>query len=484
MWFGLYVLIRPVDRKEFEGRTFPHAYDVLVYQEGGHVYAKDRNGNVICVDSPTACIQEAVNYLSQFGGGKVHIRSGNYNVYNTINIDVNNITIYGDGLNTVINDYVNNGNLFYISGWWFSVSDLKIHVKTNKTTGDEFNVSGQYGRFSNIYVEMGGLGFNGFYFTSAWSIYLSDIRIYNVTVNNNGIVISNSSDIFISRTTIYNFGNNVGNGTGILIMSTQGVWMTDIDIVSMATGISIVPPSGATAEWIFMKSVATDSCSGTGLYIGGGGSVYGIVGIDIWSSTNNMGIDIENGNGILLIGVRTLNNKTYGIVVNSQYVSIVGALVVGNSRASLGTYEGIKVTASYVTIMNSIIADGIMGFVAQQSLGINIPTPVDYVNIISNIIVGNVNGQLGGLNNLGPNSKVKYNVGAPTSTSGQTTIPTNATSVTVSHGLICAPSKVLVTPLAQPSGSIWVSDITSTQFTINISTAPTANLPIAWYAEC
>ena len=460
----------------------PHPYDVMVYTEGGHYYAKDARGNLICVDSPTACIQESINYLSS--GGKIYIRSGSYNIYNVVNINANNISIYGDGFATVINDYVSNNHLFNISGWYFDISRLKVQIATNKTTGNEFNVTGQYGRFNDIYVEMGGLGFNGFYFSSAWSIYLSNIRIYNIPKDNNGIVIYNSSDIFISKATIYNFENNVGNGTGIVILSTQGVWMTDIDIVSLLTGISISPPSGDTAEWIFMKSVATDSCSGTGLYIGGGGSVYGIVGVDIWSASNNTGIDIENGNGILLIGVRTLNNKTYGMVINSQYVSVVDALVVGNSRASTGTYEGIKITASYVTIMNSIIADGIMGFTAQQSLGINIPTAVDYVNIISNIIVGNVNGQLGGLNNLGPNSRVKYNIGASTTASGQATIPANATSVTVNHGLICAPTKVLVTPLAQPSGSIWVSGITSTQFTINISTAPASNLPVAWYAEC
>jgi hypothetical protein len=457
-------------------------YDVMVYTEGGHYYARDSRRNLICIDSTTACIQEAVNYLQN--GGKIHIKSGVYNVYNTININVNNISIYGDGFATVINDYVNNGHLFNISGWYFDISEIKVQIATNKTTGNEFNVSGQYGRFSNIYIEMAGLGFNGFYFNSTWSIYLSDIRIYNIPVNNNGIVISNSSDIYISRLTIYNFGNNAGNGTGIVVLSTQGLWLTDIDIVSLATGISIAPPSGSIAEWIFMKSIAMDSCSGTGLYIGGSGSVYGIVGIDVWSSSNNTGIDIENGNGILIAGARTLNNKTYGIVVNSQYVSIVDALVVGNSRASKGTYEGIKVTASYVTIMNSIVADGIMGFAAQQSLGINIPTTADYVNIISNIITGNVNGQIGGLNNLGPNSKVKYNAGAPTTSSGQATIPSGSTSVTVNHGLICTPTLVNVTPLAQPSGSIWVSGITSTQFVINISTAPSANLPIAWYAEC
>jgi len=70
------------------------------------------------------------------------------------------------------------------------------------------------------------------------------------------------------------------------------------------------------------------------------------------------------------------------------------------------------------------------------------------------------------------------------SSRGVATIASGATSVTVNHGLVCTPSRVLITPLGQPSGSLWVSNITSTSFTINISSAPSANLPVAWLAEC
>jgi hypothetical protein len=70
------------------------------------------------------------------------------------------------------------------------------------------------------------------------------------------------------------------------------------------------------------------------------------------------------------------------------------------------------------------------------------------------------------------------------SSKGVATIASGATSVTVNHGLVCTPSRVLITPLDQPSGNLWVSNITSTSFTINISSAPSSNLPVAWIAEC
>jgi len=63
------------------------------------------------------------------------------------------------------------------------------------------------------------------------------------------------------------------------------------------------------------------------------------------------------------------------------------------------------------------------------------------------------------------------------------TLPTGSTSVTVSHGLARAPSKVLITPLGQPPGKLWVENITDTSFDIVTDTAPSTDLKIAWYAE-
>ena len=78
------MLIQPVDRKEFEERVFPHPYSVIVYTENGHYYARDSKGNLICVDSDTACLQEAVDYVA--GGGAVRIVRGTYNISKSVNI--------------------------------------------------------------------------------------------------------------------------------------------------------------------------------------------------------------------------------------------------------------------------------------------------------------------------------------------------------------------------------------------------------------
>jgi len=62
--------------------TYRHQdYDVMVFTENGHYYAMTDTGNVFCIDSPTACIQEAINYvINNKTSGVVFIRSGTYTV--------------------------------------------------------------------------------------------------------------------------------------------------------------------------------------------------------------------------------------------------------------------------------------------------------------------------------------------------------------------------------------------------------------------
>jgi hypothetical protein len=62
----------------------PNAYDAMVFMETGangvHYYAMDSVGHVFCIDSPTSCIQEAINYLTNQGGGVIFVRNGTYTI--------------------------------------------------------------------------------------------------------------------------------------------------------------------------------------------------------------------------------------------------------------------------------------------------------------------------------------------------------------------------------------------------------------------
>jgi hypothetical protein len=66
---------------------------------------------------------------------------------------------------------------------------------------------------------------------------------------------------------------------------------------------------------------------------------------------------------------------------------------------------------------------------------------------------------------------------------GVASIKAGTLSTTIYHSLRKTPTIVLVTPLAQPPGRLWVENITSSSFTVSTDVAPTTDLPFAWYAE-
>jgi hypothetical protein len=120
----------------------PHPYDVIVYTENNNYYAKDSRGNLVCVDSPTACLQEAINYIYATGGGKVFVRKGVYYPNSTVQLpDGINIIIEGEGANTVFK-YTNQFNLFQhspTSPTWTSIIMLR-NFKIDRTGSGTNNV--------------------------------------------------------------------------------------------------------------------------------------------------------------------------------------------------------------------------------------------------------------------------------------------------------------------------------------------------------
>jgi hypothetical protein len=92
------------------------------------------------------------------------------------------------------------------------------------------------------------------------------------------------------------------------------------------------------------------------------------------------------------------------------------------------------------------------------------------------------------LPNIAPGSAFligRQSTGLATVNSGTATIPNGNTSVAVTHGLWTAPSlsDIAVTPGSVP-GSLWVSNIDQTQFTVNCSTNPgPSGLVFGWKAD-
>lgn len=63
---------------------------------------------------------------------------------------------------------------------------------------------------------------------------------------------------------------------------------------------------------------------------------------------------------------------------------------------------------------------------------------------------------------------------------GSATITAGNTFVDVTHSLNKATNRVIVTPIADPGGRVWVSNKTANAMRINISAAAGGNIPFDW----
>jgi hypothetical protein len=431
-------------------------YDVVVFTENGHYYAKDLKGNIICVDSPTACIQEAINYLNN--NGTIYIKSGVYNIYNTIYIEQHNnkITIAGSGRSTILKSY-KTGDPPYM---------LRLNLAKGVTIRD-LAVDGNGIPYDQIRESL--LSFN-----TPTDLKLINLECFNT---NTGACI----DIGFARK-VY----------------MEGLYIHDNGSVKMSDAIHV----GFSSEVFLYNSILENN--------------------------TDAGIAFDNCEDVIVANSFLFYNRQASIFVwgadNRRYATlrtlIVGNHIVGHTGIWIGKYSGVETDPEGVNIVGNYIRDVDIGIridagsiikitgnvlrtVFSNATAIKIDSGFA-IDISNNLITNFLTGILSNSNSVYIRRNMFINVQNPISGSyatvddnmsmlgpsvlnrntGQATIPAGATSVTVNHGLICTPTKVLITPLAQPPGYVWVSNITSSQFTINTSTSPTTDLPVAWYAEC
>jgi hypothetical protein len=219
------------------------------------------------------------------------------------------------------------------------------------------------------------------------------------------------------------------------------------------------------------------------------------------------GITVENCQECVLRMPRAALNGGYGMGIGScQRCTFTDGLVNGNRGhgISMGTAPGASFGCRGVSIIGFHIFDNASGGIIVYSTSANNYTTDIFVDDCilfnngantgwanihayapSKITVGKAICRGGSGIPLGENVTVVGNVFSDAGlakNAGAATITAGQTSTTVNHGLLKAPSKVLVTPTAN-LGAVWVENITSTSFTIRCSTAPAAVTTVYWYAE-
>jgi hypothetical protein len=226
------------------------------------------------VTDDTAAIQSAINS----GYGKaVYIPAGTYLVTSTINISGSNITIYGDGYNSIINRTGNYGNTFYFhSGSSQVLLDIgfhKLQIRSQglTTTGAHVFIDGvSRMNISEIYIRDGFIGFqfNGLTAANISKIYLVFTNLYGgsttgrkyMSFSNASLATKKSSgDVFV---TDFNLRGNTDNQItqyGLEVISADGLWFENGHIGNTTTAnIHINANTPEMLNLLFFSNVMTD----------------------------------------------------------------------------------------------------------------------------------------------------------------------------------------------------------------------------------
>jgi hypothetical protein len=367
-------------------------------------------------------------------------------------------------------------------------------------------------------------------FTSKYGVYLlgayKNVQIHENTfdANNYGVITENSS-----------------TGQDVSLVGNTFVDCT-------ADGIEINCPTGSAKNWIIQGNIFDNIGSNgatSGFGIGASGGTSYIDGVVISGNTfhacDHQGIHIEDGcRNVSIIGntikdtgnggtqsyicgiyiaatsagreisnVLVANNTIVGVsdqdygIYCSGSVTLWGAQIVGNTISTsllYGIFLGSVLrghSVSHNTVVDStgpgIRVLGTKGSIignictvntGTQTYGLEFNTGTDLV-VDGNILTGNTTGAVlvtAGLTT----SIVRNNRGYVTEASGNPSIASGSTSVTVTHGLSVTPlgRDIMVMAFSNPTnaiGSLWVSNITSTQFNINCENDPGAGgVSLVW----
>jgi hypothetical protein len=298
--------------------TIPrNVYDVVVVGENGNYIAYDRKGNIICKNSPTACIQESIDYLGSADFMRYIYILGGVGITSTINIP-EYITIVGGkiGVDAPVDAFVLGNNNAIIGtrlvGNYIGNNGIVINGNLNKI----------------INVEVGFFNGIGIYMKSGYDNILTGVftranKAYELVID------PDSSSNAISNSVFFGDNNNNPDYTTIKINGPVNKF-NNIHVANNRDDIKciVIPQDGkasviANSEiencesgiHVFADSVVISSSQiyfhrKAGIYLGGG-SLISVSNCSFWD--NSWGVpgysDIIIEGAIL---VSLLGNTHYG----------------------------------------------------------------------------------------------------------------------------------------------------------------------------
>jgi hypothetical protein len=434
-------------------------YDVVVVKlPSGDSVAYNRNGDEICRNSATSCIQEAINYAVSNGLREVVLR-GTFNIAEPIVINgVSNLKIKGGKIIGPTRQKIVDGTLiqnmiFVNNSSNITIEDMVIDYNGASVTPD-YSIRAAYDmvRIDNSNrIIVRNLELMG-----AWGAALS--LHYDTRVKVDGIY---AHDLMGNSTTPTDC-IHVGNSTYVTITSSKCEDFTDV-------GTAIDNSENVLVEGVQYVSE----------------SAVAAVAITNWSSDTNHALRIS----ISGINVRIWNASKGGIWIdttvnstNVDTVNISSSLIFVENGYTISIYRG-KGSINHVTIMSCELAwstndkavfgaaSGIDLFMEDITFVNYLYAPIPPIDIFDGL----------GRHLYCANGYCNYSFrrGVAVFSGDGTT-----TQFTIPHGLYTAPRIVSVTP-GSSLPQFYVS-VDNTNIYVNFASAPpsgTDNIKLYWYAE-
>jgi len=460
---GLMKLKNPVEEASY-----------IVFTDGSKYYAKNGSTGMIEYSGTDASsvIQYAIDKTNASGGGIVHLRAGRYNLSSSI-VMKSGVILQGEGWNR---------------------QNLEPNPPETGATigGTVLNATGVDAITGNN-IDAGG------------------IRDLAIDYPARGVVLGTTNTLGCAYFHIRNVRIYKPSVRGIEITNFQYLRIDQLYIIDVPSGSDKVAPGA----WFKNDHYNWDGGIGvfTDIFIRGGGQADGVLMFEAINKGLSL-IEVHRpqvnmwGSGGVGSGIR-LKKSTGPSGANMGTINIYGIDVEGNPETALklegiiqSFFEFAYTDATYhAYLMNAPGSSTRMNIFTGRVNRIKNESAWENFVISSEPNFAMASGGIFGLvmtrnpyagNAYDPaihvGDKIIYfdpgiSIRNPGRNFGTTTITAGSTKVTVSHGIGKTPTVVIVTPLGQPPGKLWVENITSSSFDIVTDTAPTSNLNVSWYAE-
>jgi len=442
------------------------------------------------VADDTAAIQAAINSVS--AGGQVYFPSGTYKISSALSVTSTAVILKGASRwTTRITQYTLNAIAVSFSGAFCGMQSLSVGYSGGTPTSGAtaVNVTGSYTTLTDFAIANAHTGVR---FANCVAGKVSDFEVLDYEAI--GVSIDSCNDVFLARF-IINAGNSTrGTLGGIRLQNkAEAIVVSDGDILLGQYSITMdasVYGIGTRPAYNNFTNVFFDSATITAQITKCVETEF----VGCWFSNGRSGggspgASISNCDSVRFTNCRFFNSGANGCTVSATAQNIIFTACKFESNsvtAGSGTAHGLQFADSTTKfqVIGCRAANGLFG--GQQGYGIFVGSSCSDYNLIGNSVLGNV--QSPGLIDAGSQPKVVYgNIGFKTVNSGTATINSAATTVVVTHGLDVTPNikDVMLTRASSNAGSVdlYVSNITSTQFTINTAPAPSSNINVAWQAR-